>query len=49
MAVNVKVIFFWDVAPFSSVETDRRFKGACSFRHQGGDGGENLVFTTTCY
>jgi hypothetical protein len=26
---------FWDVAPYSVVETDRRFRDACCFTYQG--------------
>jgi hypothetical protein len=29
---------FWDVAPCSLVEVDRRFKGAHCLHHQGDDG-----------
>jgi hypothetical protein len=31
----LKVIVFWDVALCSPVETDRRFRGAYCFHHQG--------------
>jgi hypothetical protein len=30
-----KIAVFWDVAPFSLVETDSRFRGAYCFHHQG--------------
>jgi hypothetical protein len=30
---------FWDVAPYSPVEDDRRFRGAYCLHHQGDDGG----------
>jgi hypothetical protein len=30
---------FWDAAPRSLVETDRRFRGAYCLHHHGSDGG----------
>jgi hypothetical protein len=34
-AASVKFRVFWDVAPCSHVEVDRRFRGAYCFHHQG--------------
>jgi hypothetical protein len=31
----MKIIVFWDVAPCSLLETDRRFRGSCCLDHQG--------------
>jgi chloride channel 2 len=36
MAVSMKVIVFWDVAPCSLTEVDWRFRGAYCLHHQGG-------------
>jgi hypothetical protein len=33
--VGVKMTIFWDVAPYSLVEIDGRFRGACCLHHQG--------------
>jgi hypothetical protein len=33
----MKMAVFWDVAPRSLVDIDRRFRGAYCPRHQGGD------------
>jgi hypothetical protein len=35
---------FWDVAPCSHVEVDRRFRGAYCFYHQGPDDGSSPRF-----
>jgi hypothetical protein len=37
-ATNMKMIFFWDVAPCSLVDIDRRFTGAYCLHHQGDQG-----------
>jgi hypothetical protein len=34
-ATRIKTTVFWDVAPCSLVETDRRFRGAFCLHHQG--------------
>jgi hypothetical protein len=34
MAVSMKIVSFWDIAPFS-LGVDRRFRGAYCFHHQG--------------
>jgi len=39
MATSMKMTAFWDIAPCSLVEVDRRLKGAYYLNHQGGDGG----------
>jgi hypothetical protein len=38
-AASMKFRLFWDVAPCSHVEVDRRFRGAYCLHHQGDDGG----------
>jgi hypothetical protein len=35
----VKISIFWDVAPCSIVEVDRRFRGAYCLHHQGDEAG----------
>jgi hypothetical protein len=35
MAVSMKMTVFWNVAPCSLVEIDRRFRGAYYLHHQG--------------
>jgi hypothetical protein len=32
--LKMKMTLFWDVAPCSLVETDRRFRGTCCLHHQ---------------
>jgi hypothetical protein len=39
MAANMKIIVFWDIAPYSLVEVDRRFRGVYCLHHQGDDAG----------
>jgi hypothetical protein len=34
---NMKMTVFWGVAPFSLVEIDRCFRGACCLHHQGNE------------
>jgi hypothetical protein len=34
-AMSIKMTVFWDVAPWSLVEIDRRFRGAVCLHHQG--------------
>jgi hypothetical protein len=36
---TLKTTVFWDIAPCSLVEIDRRFGGAYSLHHNGNDGG----------
>jgi hypothetical protein len=36
-AASMKFRVFWDVAPCSHIELDRRFRGAYCLHHQGGD------------
>jgi hypothetical protein len=38
-AACMKMIVFWDVAPCSLVDSDRRFRVAYCLHHQGGAGG----------
>jgi hypothetical protein len=33
-AASMKMTVFWDIAPFSPVETDRHFRGAYCLHHQ---------------
>jgi hypothetical protein len=35
MAVNVKIIFFWDIVPHNLAEIDRCFRDAYCLHHQG--------------
>jgi hypothetical protein len=39
----MKMAVFWDVAPCSLVDTDRRFRGAYYLYHQSHDGGSKLL------
>jgi hypothetical protein len=46
----VKLGVFWDVAPCSQVDVDRRFRGAYCLHHQGDDGTSvNIILTTRRY
>jgi hypothetical protein len=38
-AASMKMTAFWDIAPCSLIEVDRRFRGAYCVHHQGDDGG----------
>jgi hypothetical protein len=40
---SMKFTVFWDVAPCSHVEVDRRFRGAYCLHHQGDDFWTQLV------
>jgi hypothetical protein len=43
-AGSMKMSVFWNIAPCSLVETDRRFRGAYCFHHHGHDNGRrNLL------
>jgi hypothetical protein len=35
IAASIKMAVFWDVAPCSLVEIDRRFRSSCYIHHQG--------------
>jgi hypothetical protein len=37
-AVSLKMTAFWDIAPFSLVEVDRRFRGVYWLHHKGDNG-----------
>jgi hypothetical protein len=39
-ATSMKIAIFWDVAPCSLVDADRRFRGTYSLHYQGD---ENLI------
>jgi succinate dehydrogenase/fumarate reductase cytochrome b subunit len=41
-AACMKMTVFWDVAPCSLVETDKRFRGACCLHHQVNGGRKHL-------
>jgi hypothetical protein len=50
MAASIKIPVFWDIAPCSFVETDRRCRGAYYLLHHhrphDGDGGNSFYQTT---
>jgi hypothetical protein len=42
----MKMTVFWDVVPYSLVETDRRFRGTCCLHHHGYESSVNFYHTT---
>jgi hypothetical protein len=47
MAASTKLTVFWDAAPCSLIEIDRRFRGTCSLHHQRDDEGLEMEAIST--
>jgi len=46
--VSMKMTAFWDIAPRSLVEVDRRFRDAQCLHHQGDGGRFSVLFPVFC-